>query len=196
MTLKPEHIVEALNKKTFDEIDPDEVLKHYGYKPEEVRCNGVGIGVYFLSCFVLWIVPAVCRGNGIGSLSFGAARQGIRRGSCEKFSGGGLIVGKLVERALFVVRVLVRDAGDDPPPRVHVPPLKPEPGGQQAAGGVVFVAAFVADFFKGFHVVRSFRSIVDPVAIVTIQGINNAVVAEIVRGSVSIDHKIDPVKNP
>lgn len=24
MTLKPEHIVEALNKKTFDEIDPDE----------------------------------------------------------------------------------------------------------------------------------------------------------------------------
>ena len=26
MTLKPEHIVEALNKKTFDEIDPDEVL--------------------------------------------------------------------------------------------------------------------------------------------------------------------------
>lgn len=23
MTLKPEHIVEALNKKTFDEIDPD-----------------------------------------------------------------------------------------------------------------------------------------------------------------------------
>lgn len=46
MTLKPEHIVEALNKKTFDEIDPDEVLKHYGYKPEEVRCNGVGIGVY------------------------------------------------------------------------------------------------------------------------------------------------------
>lgn len=45
MTLKPEHIVEALNKKTFDEIDPDEVLKHYGYKPEEVRCNGVGIGV-------------------------------------------------------------------------------------------------------------------------------------------------------
>ena len=46
MTLKPEHIVEALNKKTFDEIDPDEVLKHYGYKPEEVRCNGVGIGVW------------------------------------------------------------------------------------------------------------------------------------------------------
>ena len=34
MTLKPEHIVEALNKKTFDEIDPD-----------EVHCNGVGIGV-------------------------------------------------------------------------------------------------------------------------------------------------------
>ena len=25
-------------------------------------------GKYFLSCFVLWIVPAVCRGNGIGSL--------------------------------------------------------------------------------------------------------------------------------
>ena len=46
MTLKPEHIVEALNKKTFDEIDPDEVLKHYGYKPEEVHCNGVGIGVW------------------------------------------------------------------------------------------------------------------------------------------------------
>ena len=45
MTLRPEHIEEALNKKTFDEIDPDEVLKHYGYKPEEVRCNGVGIGV-------------------------------------------------------------------------------------------------------------------------------------------------------
>ena len=45
MTLKPVHIVEAMNKKTFDEIDPDEVLKHYGYKPEEVRCNGVGIGV-------------------------------------------------------------------------------------------------------------------------------------------------------
>ena len=39
-------VVEALNKKTFDEIDPDEVLKHYGYKPEEVRCNGVGIGVW------------------------------------------------------------------------------------------------------------------------------------------------------
>lgn len=49
MTLKPEHIVEALNKKTFDEIDPDEVLKHYGYKPEEVRCNGVGIGVCWIS---------------------------------------------------------------------------------------------------------------------------------------------------
>lgn len=49
MTLKPEHIVEALNKKTFDEIDPDEVLKHYGYKPEEVRCNGVGIGVWQLN---------------------------------------------------------------------------------------------------------------------------------------------------
>ena len=31
MTLRPEHIEEALNKKTFDEIDPDEVLKHYGY---------------------------------------------------------------------------------------------------------------------------------------------------------------------
>lgn len=46
MTLRPEHIEEALNKKTFDEIDPDEVLKHYGYKPEEVRCNGVGIGVW------------------------------------------------------------------------------------------------------------------------------------------------------
>lgn len=45
MTLRPEHIEEALNKKTFDEIDPDEVLKHYGYKPEEVHCNGVGIGV-------------------------------------------------------------------------------------------------------------------------------------------------------
>lgn len=46
MTLRPEHIEEALNKKTFDEIDPDEVLKHYGYKPEEVYCNGVGIGVW------------------------------------------------------------------------------------------------------------------------------------------------------
>lgn len=46
MTLRPEHIEEALNKKTFDEIDPDEVLKHYGYKPEEVHCNGVGIGVW------------------------------------------------------------------------------------------------------------------------------------------------------
>ena len=48
MTLKPEHIVEALNKKTFDEIDPDEVLKHYGYKPEEVRCNGVGMWILWL----------------------------------------------------------------------------------------------------------------------------------------------------
>lgn len=47
MTLRPEHIEEALNKKTFDEIDPDEVLKHYGYKPEEVHCNGVGIGVFW-----------------------------------------------------------------------------------------------------------------------------------------------------
>ena len=35
MTLRPEHIEEALNKKTFDEIDPD-----------EVHCIGVGIGVW------------------------------------------------------------------------------------------------------------------------------------------------------
>ena len=34
------------------------------------------------------------------------------------------------------------------------------------------------------------------VAIVAIQRVNNLVVAEIVRGSVGIDHKIDPVKNP
>ena len=54
MTLKPEHIVEALNKKTFDEIDPDEVLKHYGYKPEEVRCNGVGIGVWMKPLQSIW----------------------------------------------------------------------------------------------------------------------------------------------
>lgn len=85
MTLKPEHIVEALNKKTFDEIDPDEVLKHYGYKPEEVRCNGVGIGVwrkeesfqklgdigaYLLFAFVVCVrlSPGCFRGGGIGSL--------------------------------------------------------------------------------------------------------------------------------
>lgn len=24
----------------------DEVLKHYGYKPEEIHCNGIGIGVW------------------------------------------------------------------------------------------------------------------------------------------------------
>lgn len=40
--------------------------------------------------------------DGIGSL-FGAARQGIRRGSCEKFSGGGLIVGKLVEPTKLIL---------------------------------------------------------------------------------------------
>lgn len=58
MTLRPEHIEEALNKKTFDEIDPDEVLKHYGYKPEEVHCNGVGIGVFrtkfLMRCRTIW----------------------------------------------------------------------------------------------------------------------------------------------
>ena len=32
--------------KTFDELDPDEVLEHYGHKPEDVRCDGVGIGVW------------------------------------------------------------------------------------------------------------------------------------------------------
>ena len=68
MTLKPEHIVEALNKKTFDEIDPDEVLKHYGYKPEEVRCNGVGIGVYFLSLFVV-VLPGGAGWMGSGRFS-------------------------------------------------------------------------------------------------------------------------------
>ena len=70
MTLKPEHIVEALNKKTFHEIDPDEVLKHYGYKPEEVRCNGVGIGVWRkeeafqklgdIGAFVSWFISPFC----------------------------------------------------------------------------------------------------------------------------------------
>jgi len=35
-----------IRPKAFDELDVDEVLKHYGYKPEEVHCNGVGIGVW------------------------------------------------------------------------------------------------------------------------------------------------------
>ena len=33
-------------QKAFDELDVDEVLKHYGYKPEEVHRNGVGCGVW------------------------------------------------------------------------------------------------------------------------------------------------------
>lgn len=35
-----------IHKKAFDEFDVDEVLKHYGYKPEEIHCNGIGIGVW------------------------------------------------------------------------------------------------------------------------------------------------------
>ena len=30
-----------IHKKAFDELDVDEVLKHYGYKPEEIHCNGI-----------------------------------------------------------------------------------------------------------------------------------------------------------
>ena len=33
-------------QKSFDELDVDEVLKHYGYKPGEVHRNGVGCGVW------------------------------------------------------------------------------------------------------------------------------------------------------
>ena len=33
-------------QKSFDELDVDEVLKHYGYKPEKVHCNGGGFGVW------------------------------------------------------------------------------------------------------------------------------------------------------
>lgn len=33
-------------QKSFDELDVDEVLKHYGYKLEEIYCNGIGIGVW------------------------------------------------------------------------------------------------------------------------------------------------------
>lgn len=35
-----------IHKKAFDELDVDEVLKHYGYKPEKIHCNGIGIGVW------------------------------------------------------------------------------------------------------------------------------------------------------
>ena len=35
-----------IHQKAFDELDVDEVLKHYGYKPEEAHCNGIGIGVW------------------------------------------------------------------------------------------------------------------------------------------------------
>lgn len=35
-----------IHQKSFDELDVDEVLKHYGYKPEEIHCNGIGIGVW------------------------------------------------------------------------------------------------------------------------------------------------------
>lgn len=30
-----------IHKKTFDELDVDEVLKHYDYKPEKIHCNGM-----------------------------------------------------------------------------------------------------------------------------------------------------------
>ena len=33
-------------KEAFDELDVDEVLEHYGYKPEDVHNNGVGCGVW------------------------------------------------------------------------------------------------------------------------------------------------------
>ena len=35
-----------IHQKAFDKLDVDEVLKHYGYKPEEIHCNGIGIGVW------------------------------------------------------------------------------------------------------------------------------------------------------
>ena len=35
-----------IHQKAFDELDVDEVLKHYDYKPEEIHCNGIGIGVW------------------------------------------------------------------------------------------------------------------------------------------------------
>ena len=35
-----------IHQKAFDELDVDEVLKHYGYKPGEVHRNGVGCGVW------------------------------------------------------------------------------------------------------------------------------------------------------
>ena len=36
----------VIHQKAFDELDVDEVLKRYGYKPEEIHCNGIGIGVW------------------------------------------------------------------------------------------------------------------------------------------------------
>lgn len=35
-----------IHQKAFDELDVDEVLKHYGYNPGEVHRNGVGCGVW------------------------------------------------------------------------------------------------------------------------------------------------------
>ena len=33
-------------EKTFEELTTDEVLEHYGYKPEDIHRNGVGYGVW------------------------------------------------------------------------------------------------------------------------------------------------------
>lgn len=35
-----------MSEKTFGKPTVDEVLEHYGYKPEDTHCNNVGIGVW------------------------------------------------------------------------------------------------------------------------------------------------------
>jgi len=35
-----------MEKTTFDELDPNDALRHYGYKPEDFHRNGVGRGIW------------------------------------------------------------------------------------------------------------------------------------------------------
>lgn len=35
-----------MTEKTFEELPTDEVLKHYGYRPEDIHRDGVGRGVW------------------------------------------------------------------------------------------------------------------------------------------------------
>ena len=35
-----------MEKTTFDELDPNDTMRHYGYKPEDIHRNGVGHGIW------------------------------------------------------------------------------------------------------------------------------------------------------